>query len=91
MARFILWANSGATANVALAPLPSYWLAGAGCFMACGGVESDPRPFVPFLAGSGLTPRLAFVFGSSDIDRERNAFPVVFGGEVVSFRRGHML
>jgi hypothetical protein len=27
MARFILWANNGATANVALAPLPSYWFA----------------------------------------------------------------
>lgn len=58
--------------------------------MACGGVESGSCPFVPFLPGGGFPPRPALVFGASDIDRERDAFPVVLGCEVVSFGGRHL-
>jgi len=64
----------------------------SGCsfrLMACCGVQSSPCPFVPLLPGSGFPPRLALVFGASDIDRECDALPVVFGGEVVSFGCRH--
>ena len=59
--------------------------------MACRGVESIPCPLIPLLPGSGLTPCLSLVFGASDIDRERDAFSVVFGGEVISFGGGHIV